>query len=152
MIARLFDQPSTTLQLAGATVTLPPEARFGSIDSVREYVERVVTMPVVRERFSRSRVPVAVRSRRGVGEAHYEFSRAPGSDRVPTIAIPEAREGRWALRELVVLHEIAHHLDDSGGPAHGPHFVQTLIDLVEVVIGPEAAFVYRVLFGDAGLL
>ncbi|MFZ2241198.1 MAG: TIGR04338 family metallohydrolase, partial [Gordonia amarae] len=58
----------------------------------------------------------------------------------------------WALRELVVLHELAHHLDDSGGPAHGPGFVHTLITLVGLVLGPEAEFVYRVVFTDSGVL
>ncbi len=67
------------------------------------------------------------------------------------IAIPSAADGRWALRELVVLHELAHHLDGTTGPAHGRGFVLTLIELVGLVLGPEAAFVYRVVLSDSGV-
>jgi putative metallohydrolase (TIGR04338 family) len=34
---------------------------------------------------------------------------------------------------------------------HGPLFAGTLIDLVGLVLGPEAALVYRITFGDSGI-
>ncbi len=139
------------VELAGANVTVPAEAQFASADSVRDHVERVLAMPSVRERFPRARVAVAVRERRGHTRAEYR-SAAYSSGGLPEIAIPTSTEGRWALRELVVLHEIAHHLDDSGGPAHGRGFADTLIDLVSLVLGPEAGFIYRVVFADSGVL
>ena len=146
LVLNMFDRagPTRTVQIAGAELTLPVEARFGSIDSVRDHVREVLAMPAVQERFPRAAVQVSVRARRGSRQAHYQPESA-------MIAIPESREGRWAMRELVALHEIAHHLDDSGGPAHGPGFADTLIDLVGIVLGPEAAFVYRVVFADSGL-
>ena len=98
-------------------------------------------------RHKQFRERVASRRRdRARGHRSAEYRRRPDGSR--EIAIPASREGRWALRELVVLHEIAHHLDDSDGPAHGPGFVRTLIALVGLVLGPEAEFVYRVVFTD----
>lgn len=133
-----------TVQVAGTSITLPAEAKFSSVESVRRYVDEVLALETVRGRFARARVPVTVRKRKGARQAHYSPIDAE-------IAIPDGSGNRWALRELVVLHEVAHHLDDTGGAVHGPGFAQTLIDLVGLVLGPEYALVYRVLLGDAGL-
>lgn len=140
------------VEIAGTTVTLPVEAQFASADSVRDHVGRVLAMPSVQARFPRAAVPVVVRERRGHAKAEYIRVGGAGSRTPGEIAIPTSGEGRWALRELVVLHELAHHLDDSDGPAHGRGFVVTLIDLVELVLGPEAGFVYRVVLADSGVL
>lgn len=61
--------------------------------------------------------PVRVRARKGVKAAHYE----PGG----VIAVPPVEiGGGWAMRGMVVMHELAHHLThlagDGGG--HGPAF------------------------------
>ncbi|GAB05965.1 TIGR04338 family metallohydrolase [Gordonia amarae] len=150
LVHGIFDRASSSrlVQLAGTTITLPPEARFASVDSVRDHVGRVLGMDSVAEYFGGAGVPVDVVARGGHRSAEYRRRSGGGHE----IAIPDSREGRWALRELVVLHELAHHLDDSGGPAHGPGFVHTLITLVGLVLGPEAEFVYRVVFTDSGVL
>lgn len=147
MVLALFSRAGAahTVQIAGTQLTVPAEVRFGSLEQVREYVDRVLALRPVTERFERAELPVSVRSRRGHRAAHYERAGA-------TIAVPDQPDGRWAMRELVLVHELAHHLDPIGDPAHGPSFVATLIDLVEVVVGPEAALVYRVIFGDSQLL
>ncbi|WP_168698410.1 TIGR04338 family metallohydrolase [Gordonia paraffinivorans] len=155
LVHRLFDNApsSRTVQLAGTQITLPAEARFASADAVGDYVRRVLDLPAVRDRFARAAEPVSVRERRGRRAAHYE-RRAPASGDGAVeaeIAIPSSSDGRWALRELVVLHEVAHHLDDSEGPGHGRGFVLTLIELVGLVLGPEVAFVYRVVLADSGI-
>jgi putative metallohydrolase (TIGR04338 family) len=54
------------------------------------------------------------------------------------------------LRELVVLHEIAHHLCDVE-PPHGPEFVATFCELAEVVMGPEVGHVLRVVYAKEGV-
>ncbi|MFT4126904.1 MAG: TIGR04338 family metallohydrolase, partial [Gordonia sp. (in: high G+C Gram-positive bacteria)] len=146
MLRSMFDRAasSRTLQIAGTELTLPVEARFSSVDSVRDYLARVLSMPTVTGRFARASTPVTVRSRRGTRAADYRPARAE-------IALPERGDGRWALRELVVLHELAHHLDGSGAGGHGPAFIETLIDLVGLVLGPEVAFIYRVVFADSGV-
>ena len=139
---------SRIIQIAGTQVTAPPEARFGSTESVRAYLDDVLAMPAVRERFPRAARPVRLRTRRGDRAAHYERDDA-------VIAVPDSAGGAWALRELVILHELAHHLDDAlitdmEAAAHGPGFVESLIDLVGLVLGPEAGFVYRGVFTDSG--
>ncbi|MGJ0117863.1 TIGR04338 family metallohydrolase [Williamsia sp. MIQD14] len=145
MVLSLFESEQPTVELAGTAITLPPEARFGSVESVRTYVDRVLARPSVQERFPRAGLDVGVRARRGHTSAHYES--AP----TPVIAVPESTEGRWALRELVVLHEVSHHLTEPGVVPHGPEFVGTLVDLVADVLGPEAGFVYRVILTDSGI-
>ncbi len=155
LVFRLFDTASSsrTVQLAGTELTLPAEARFASIDAVRDYVGRVLELPSVRSRFPRAAEPVSVRERRGQSSAHYARSTTISGDKLLSaeIAIPSSAEGRWALRELVVLHELAHHLDDSKGPGHGRGFVLTFIELVGLVLGPEAAFVFRVVLAASGI-
>ena len=147
LVHRLFERSGSarTVQLAGTELTLPTEALFASAESVAMYVNRVLAMPAVQERFPRAAQPVAVRGRRGSAAAEYR-------PEIAEIAIPDSSEGRWALRELVVLHELAHHLDDGPGPAHGRGFVLTLTELVATVLGPEAGFVYRVILADAGVM
>ncbi|WP_419215932.1 TIGR04338 family metallohydrolase [Gordonia sp. CPCC 205333] len=138
-----------TATLAGTTVTLPPEAKFASVESISRYVDDVLAMRPVREAFARADVPLTVRPRNGFRAA--EYRRVADDDAAGgEIAIPHRGAGSWALRELVVLHEVAHHLDDTGGAAHDAGFANTLIALVGLVLGPEAAFVYRVILHDAG--
>ena len=90
--------------------------------------------------------PLAVRVRRGATAAHYEHDGAAA-----VIAVPDGLDGQWAMRELVVLHEVAHHLHDGPGPAHGPDFVTTLCDLSAAVMGPEVGHVLRVVYSKEGV-
>ena len=124
----------------GAQLTLPPEARFASVESIRRYVEEVLALPAVVARWGPT--PLAVRARRGMGAAHYE-----NTDGTATIAVPGGAD--WALRELVVLHEIAHHLS-AAAPPHGPEFVATFCDLADAVMGPEVGHVLRVVYAKEG--
>lgn len=144
-VRTLFDRAaqhgSGTIDFFGTTLTLPPEARFGSVDAVRRYVEEVLALPAVRDRWPGAGT-VAVRSRRGLTAAHYEPS-------PPIIAVPD-RHTTWALRELVVLHEIAHHLAGAGAP-HGREFVGTMAELAGWVMGPEVQHVLRVVYSKEGV-
>lgn len=127
----------------GAQLTLPPEARFGSVPAVQRYVDEVLELPAVRRQWPAAR-PLRVRARRAATAAHYENRQGTG-----VIAVPDRDTAEWALRELVVLHEIAHHLCDAQ-PAHGPHFVATLCTLAELVMGPEPGYVLRVVYAKEG--
>lgn len=141
MLDRCDSSGNPVVQIHGITVTMPPEAKFGSLESVSTYVDRVLAMPSVIERFGVAR-RVTVRERKGAREAHYEPDGA-------VIAVPvSASETRWAMRELVVLHELAHHLCPDSG--HGPRYTQTLLSLLELVMGAEVALVLRVLYGQNG--
>ncbi|OBI82481.1 TIGR04338 family metallohydrolase [Mycobacterium sp. E740] len=140
---RAAERGNRVVEFFGAALTLPPEARFASVDSVRRYVDDVVALPAVRQRWPHA-PPLSVRARRGATAAHYECG-----DDGAVIAVPEAAS-RWALRELVVLHEVAHHLSEAP-PAHGPEFVATFCELAGAVMGPEVAHVLRVVYAKEGV-
>ena len=145
-VRTLFDRSAEhgdpVVEFFGTRLTLPPEARFESAESVQRYVDEVLAQPAVRGRWHPT--PLRVRSRRGATAAHYERT---GGD--ATIAVPEGRAA-WALRELVVLHEIAHHLTESD-PPHGPEFVATFGELTAMVMGPEVGHVLRVVYAKEGV-
>ncbi|MGF6882051.1 putative metallohydrolase (TIGR04338 family) [Nocardia sp. GAS34] len=143
LVRRMFDRADEhgmrTVELYGSQITLPIERRFGSVESVQGYVDRVLALNWVRARWERSGTPVAVRARAGTAAAHYEPERA-------VLAVPLHSGGTaWALRELVILHELAHHLAPAEPQlsAHGPEFCSRYLDLVEEIIGPEAALLLR---------
>jgi putative metallohydrolase (TIGR04338 family) len=134
---RAAERGNPVVEFFGAQLTLPPEGRFGSVAAVQRYVDDVLAH-VGADR------PLTVRARRGVTAAHYERL-----DDSATIAVPDGRT-RWALRELVVLHEIAHHLSDAE-PPHGPEFVATFCELADAVMGSEVAHVLRVVYAKEGV-
>jgi putative metallohydrolase (TIGR04338 family) len=123
-------------QIAGSSVLLPAEKHFGTLAAAQAYCDaHLAGVP-----------PVLVRARKGPRKAHWE---APGM-----IALPILGHGTpWALRESVLLHEMAHHvafhLDDTAD--HGPRYVRRMLQLVEQVLGPEAALALRVDYAEAAV-
>ncbi len=145
-VARILDRAAhyPVVEIAGSRLTLSPERRFGDIPSVQRYVDAVLALPWVRERWPEAVRPVLVRERRGAARAHYEVTGA-------VIAVPVPTHGTgWALREMVVLHEIAHHLGGAEDTGHGPGFAGRMLDLVDGAIGAEVALVLRVALADQG--
>jgi putative metallohydrolase (TIGR04338 family) len=140
-VRTLFDRAAehgnSVVEFFGTQLTLPPEGRFATVTAVQRYVDEVLAH-VGADR------PLTVRARRGVTAAHYERS-----DDGATIAVPDHRS-TWALREVVVLHEIAHHLSEAE-PPHGPEFVAAFCELAEAVMGPEVAHVLRVVYAKEGV-
>jgi putative metallohydrolase (TIGR04338 family) len=122
-------------ELDGVSLQLEPERRFVDLVDIRCYVNRIVLHPGVIGRFG-TVGPVTVRERKGGTKAHYEAA-------TRTIAINTSGT-RWAMRELVVLHELAHHY--APGDSHGPTFTAALHDLVEIVIGPQTALALQILY------
>ena len=88
---------------------------------------------------------VEVRARKGGREAHYEPV-------VMQICVPPAEVGgAWALRGLVVIHELAHHLVavggvQEGGP-HGATFRTRLMHALEMLGFPVQARLLQVALG-----
>ncbi len=153
MFDRAAERGNPVVDFFGTSLTLPPEARFSSAETVQRYVDEVLAHPAVRERWPVVS-PLKVRTRRGHTAAHYECDAdGLGEARAAAIiAVPE-RGSSWALRELVVLHEIAHHLVyevSETAAAHGHEFVVTFCELADAVMGPEAAHVLRVVFAKEG--
>ncbi|MCP2320486.1 putative metallohydrolase, TIGR04338 family [Nocardia amikacinitolerans] len=139
MFDRADEHGNRTVELYGSQITLPIERRFASVESVQTYAEKVLALNWVRAQWDRAEVPVRVRSRAGATAAHYEAADA-------VLAVPLHTGGTaWALRELVVLHELAHHLEPAAEKVapHGPEFCTRYLELVDGIIGPEAALVLR---------
>ena len=128
--------------VGGSAVLLPAERRLGSIEQARGYCARVLALPAVAA-VAGPLAPPELRPRRGLRSAHWQL---PG-----VIALPVPRHGEpWALRETVVLHELAHHLGELTGrcAAHCAPFPALVLLLVEEVLGPEAGLTLRVQYGD----
>jgi len=127
--------------VAGSRVLLPAERRFGTLAAAEGYCAAVLALPDVA---AVAALPAPrLRVRRGARRAHWE---APG-----TIALPVPPHGEpWALRETVLLHELAHHVGELAGRSrgHGAPFPAVLLLLVQAVLGEEAAFALRVDYGQ----
>lgn len=141
---RAVERESPSLEFFGTQLTLPPEGRFGSVASVQRYIDDVLALPAVRQRWPAASRP-RVRPRRAATAAHYE-----NRDGAGTIAVPDHDTADWAMRELVVLHEVAHHLCQAQ-PPHGAEFVATMCTLTELVMGPEVGHVLRVVYAKEGV-
>lgn len=126
-----------TVEVGGINLTLPPEARFASIESAQTYVNRVLALPALAHH-SRCAVPVTIRERNGDFKAHYEVARA-------VIALPNTL-GSWAMRETVILHELAHHL--AWGNGHRERFAAAYLDLLGAVMGPQVELALRITYDD----
>lgn len=126
--------------VAGSTVTLPQELRFGTFRAAQDYADYHLALAAGAD-FDGTEV--RLRERRGQQAAHW---REPDE-----IALPLPLHGEpWALRESVLLHELAHHVafHTQGFTDHGPSYVATMLTLVEQAMGPEAAFALRVDYGE----
>lgn len=148
-VRQLFDHAaqhsSRTVDFFGEPITLPPEAHFASVESIQRYVDEVLALPAVTE-IRPAPGALGVRVRRAATAAHYEHGDGAG-----VIAVPDRLGANWAMRELVVLHEVAHHLCGAAAPAHGTEFVATFCALATAVMGPEAGHVLRVVYAKEGV-
>lgn len=129
-------------RVAGSSLLLPAELRFGTLAAASTYAEHVLGLPGVSDVAGGLGVP-ELRPRRGQRSAHWE---RPG-----VIALPVPRHGEpWALRESVLLHELAHHIGESTGSTtgHRAPFPAMVLLLVRAALGEEAAFALRVAYGE----
>ena len=127
--------------VAGSSVLLPGERRFGTLEAAEGFCAGVLALPAVAA--VADVPPPRLRSRRGARRAHWE---PPG-----TIALPVPPHGEpWALRETVLLHELAHHVGELGGRSrgHAAPFPALVLLLTQAVLGEEAAFALRVDYGQ----
>lgn len=120
-----------TFDFYGSSLLIPLERKFGDLDSIQRYIDAVLALDWVRDTWpERTILPVRVRRRAGKKHAHYE-------PLTRTFAIPDHSNSRgWAMREIVILHEMTHHLVVSS-PPHGPAFASAFLYLVREVMGPE---------------
>jgi putative metallohydrolase (TIGR04338 family) len=118
----------------GSSIHAPVQLRFGSLEAVSSYVQQVC--------HSQAIDPPQIRHRKGGTRAHY----ANG-----VIAIPTHEP--WAMRESVILHEIAHHvcMMNANGLLHDQHFTSTMLSLAKENLGYEAELLLRTGYQAAGI-
>lgn len=130
-----------TVDFFGSQLPVPVERRFSSFAELADYLKDVLA----RSSWSELAAP-ALRPRRGAALAHYEYEAA-------CIAIPEAEQ--WAWRELVLLHELAHHIvalrTADRAAAHGPQFAGVYVELINQELGGTAALLLRAAFDGVGV-
>ncbi len=134
---RLRLDPHATVDFFGSKLTVVPERSFDDLAQVQSYVDDVIVQWNA-HRGSNHPVP-HVRQRKSAELAHYEYD-------TKVIAIPTTVN--WAMRELVVLHEVAHHIAmsfDTTAP-HGPEFAATYVELVALIMGHETSLLLRAAF------
>lgn len=140
--ARLGAEQAT---IAGSSVVLPGERRFGTLAGAQDYTAALLADPRVVAVAGALPAP-ALRTRRGATRAHWE---PPG-----VIALPVPRHGEpWGLREVVLLHELAHHVGETTGLArgHGAPFPALVALLAGAALGEEAVLALRVSYGEHGV-
>lgn len=124
--------------VSGVTLTLPDERKFGALETVQCYVDWV--LDYVSDTYPST--PCTVVEGHGNLRKHAYHC---GSQ----ITLPQRDRTAWAWREIVVLHEIAHHL--TPGHEHDAVFAGCLAFLLSEVIGPEAGWAYTVLLANEGI-
>lgn len=132
-----LDSPIT---MHGSVWQPETEVRFGCVDSVQRYVDRVLEHIGWNGRCT-------VRARRGNTKAHYE----PHLATIAVPPMPTTGHGQsWAMREAVVLHELAHHLT-RWDEAHGPEFAAAQVFLWEETGHPVLARMHQIALLEEGV-
>lgn len=129
---------SRTAEVYGTTLTLPDERWFGSLETVQSYVDAV--RDIVASRYPSKDCTVCEGRKSLRRKAYWDWNR---------IVLPQREVTRWAWREIVVLHEIAHHL--TPGASHNEEFCGAYVHLLNTIMGPEAGWLMTVLLADNGI-
>lgn len=133
----------TSAVVHGTTLTIPVERKFGRIEDIQRYVDMVLALNWVRDTYPSARLPLKVVRHRVINRANCGHGE---------LRVNDSDEGRaWSFREVVILHEVAHHLTPCG-TEHGVEWRACFLDLLDGIVGPEAAFLLRTNFHDQGLL
>lgn len=141
-------------EVAGSRITLPVERKFASVPSVQAYVDLVQQRRWPEfPRLGMQRLAVETKPDH-TGQDHAVYT--GGRILVPVRAVNPATGTRWAMRELVVLHEVAHHAVAVHHPAgeisaHGPEFAGAFRTLLIGMMGPEMSLLFDVVFREAGV-
>jgi putative metallohydrolase (TIGR04338 family) len=90
LFERAAERGNRSVDFFGTQLTLPPEARFASVSAVQRYVDDVLALPGVRQRWPAARA-LTVRARRGASAAHYECSGDEATIAVPTTSAARSR-------------------------------------------------------------
>lgn len=149
---------ASIVAVAGSTIAVSPDIRFGSLQAAGRWLAELRARAWFAARWpGAADHPLIVRARRGRQRAHYEAREDGGVVAVP---VPGNVTG-WAMREMVLLHELAHHVvacDVAPEPAdqgltapHGCEFAAVMLQLVDGVLGPEARLLLAAAYHGGGV-
>lgn len=134
------------------TFSPEPEPRFSRPGEVQPFVDAVLARLQNQARQfgspyrGREAKPVVVQAHSGFAKASY---------RDGFLYLPQReRGGAWALRGLVVVHELAHHLNTGDGAIidqHGDGFRTTMLQLLEDLGWVEIAAMLRAALREVGV-
>ena len=135
--ADLLDTTSPTVTAFGSTIPTPIEIKFSpesGRDIVQRYVHKLCADPAFVDRYGEQLITVIMDSR--LRRRAYALGN--------TINMPNKR---WAWRESVVLHEVAHVVTPLDY-THGPRFLAEYTWLVSQYMGAEAGWLLSALLQD----
>jgi len=141
-ILDVANEGDRTYRIAGMELTMPVEYKFGELDHIQKYANAVIRDYNGRHDTRHNKVRVVEGRKSLHRKAYYTHSMA-------RITLPQRDRGSWAWRQVVVLHEIAHHLASCHG--HGVEFARVMLDLLENYVGPQAGLVYMILLDKEGI-
>jgi len=144
---RASDDDNWTIDLFGSTFPLPQERKFGSIESIELFLKRVAMLSSIQDEYPGVKGPKVDPSKKSANGAYPSWSQYnPGSE---TIFIPPHGGGiSNQMRELVALHEMAHHVTKVG--SHSPKFLKGYHLLIGEVMDPTFAALHKMCVLDAG--
>lgn len=126
------------VEIHGSTLYIPLELRFGNIESVQTYIDLTLGKDEIIQRYPKAEIPLQVHAMRDNKEPYYRQNK---------IGLPDHGGGiSPAMREIVVLHEMAHHLGSSG---HSQRFLDAYIDLVEKNMSPSLGLYMRMIYEES---
>lgn len=124
----------------GSEFVIPRERRFSSVGDIQDYVDELrsgrwvwATWP------DASSVPVRVIEK---------ASRGGTAGATMTDGVLSIHPTRKWMREITVLHELAHHYSEDGG--HGDRFREAYLTLVDEVMSPQLAYLMRIGYRTEG--
>lgn len=136
----MLKRPDVPVDFHGSTLTLPLERNFADLPAVQRYIDQALAHPPVVAQWNKLPAVTVVQSR-SHQRAYYKWDK---------IYMPPPHS-KWAWREAIVVHELAHHVTRYNGfsyQSHGPEFRATHVSLVEVLMGPEVALLLRANYSD----
>lgn len=150
-LARIFTKPSNLLVPGQLTTTQSSYYQdsfyLAELEARRDLADRMLVGPEIQD---------YVRDVQAMAWPMWQpRANWPVTVRVAPTAMPFYHSSKIVvpspIRELIVLHELAHHFAGIGKTAHYPLFVQAFLDLVEHVRNAEQAEHFRQVFTAHGV-
>lgn len=123
----------TEIQAFGSTWTISNERKFETINEVQVYVDALISSTSFQSAFPNLKKRILVKASKKTDKV---IEADAWSHSRTLIEIPEhsGTWRSWAMRELIVLHEVAHCVTPKRD-GHGENFRKTYFDLLSFVYG-----------------